>query len=231
MRLLVKIRNITRSHTIGSQAGQFLPYGEADSRTQYAVKKRTIMNTNNFETVKNSARHWYLLLILGIVFVLMGVWTLLTPISSLIALSIFFAVTLLVSGLFETIYAIANREIISGWGWNLAGGIIDLLIGFLLIANPGLSVVFLLFYVGFAMIFRATMTIGWAVQLNKLGFKNWGWLLATGITGLLFSFMLLWNPAVTGLITIIYLSVAFITLGIAQIIISFRIRKWIKIDN
>jgi len=68
------------------------------------------MNTNNFETVKNSARHWYLLLILGIVFVLMGVWTLLTPISSLIALSIFFAVTLLVSGLFETIYELQTEK-------------------------------------------------------------------------------------------------------------------------
>ncbi|HOJ08178.1 MAG: HdeD family acid-resistance protein [Ignavibacteriota bacterium] len=217
---------------MSGQAGHRPPNGEAENRIEYAIKKIILyMNTNNFETVKSSAKNWYLLLILGVIFVLMGIWTLWTPVSSLIAISIFFAVTFLVSGLFETIYAITNRKIISEWGWNLAGGTIDLLIGILLIANPGLSVVFLLFYVGFAMIFRAIMTIGWAVQLNKLGVRNWGWVLAAGILGLLFSFLLLWNPAVTGLFTVVYLSVAFIMLGSAQIIISFRLKKLKKLED
>lgn len=189
------------------------------------------MNTNSFETVKSPAKHWYLLLILGVIFVLMGIWTLRTPVSSLIALTIFFAVTFLVSGIFETIYAVANRKIIYNWGWNLAGGIIDLLIGVLLIANPGLSVIFLLFYVGFALIFRAIMTIGWAVHLNKLGFRNWGWVLVAGILGLIFSFLLIWNPAITGLVVIIFLSVTFIILGIGQIIISLRLKQLNKKED
>ena len=124
-----------------------------------------------------------------------------------------------------------TEKIIYNWGWNLAGGIIDLLIGILLLANPGLSVVFLLFYVGFALIFRAIMTIGWAVYLNKLGFRNWGWVLFAGIIGLLFSFLLLWNPAITGLVIVIYLSVAFIMLGTAQIILSLRLKQLNKKEN
>lgn len=183
------------------------------------------MNTNSFETAKTPAKHWYLLLILGAIFVIMGIWILRTPVSSLIALTIFFAVTFLVSGIFETIYAIANRKITDNWGWNLAGGVIDLLIGIILIANPGLSIVFLLFYVGFALVFRAIMTIGWAMQLNKQGFRNWGWVLAAGILGLLFSFLVLWNPAITGFVLVIYLAVAFIMVGIAQIVLSFRLKR------
>ena len=130
------------------------------------------MNTHSFETVKNPGKHWYLLLILGVVFVLMGVWILRIPDTALLALTIFFTATFLFSGIAETIFAISNRKIISNWGWHLAGGLIDLLIGILLLLNPGLSVIFLLFYVGFALIFRAVMTIGWAVDLNKMGYRN-----------------------------------------------------------
>lgn len=182
------------------------------------------MNTNSFEIEKRPAKNWYLLLILGIVFILMGVWILRTPVSSLIALTIFFAITFLVSGIFETIYAIANRKIIYNWGWNLAGGIIDLLIGILLISVPGLSFVFLMFYVGFALIFRAIMTIGWAVYLNRQGFRNWGWVLVAGIIGLILSFVLLSDPAFTGWLIVIYLSITFMMLGIAQIVLSL----WLK---
>lgn len=189
------------------------------------------MNTDSFETAKNPAKHWYLLLILGVIFILMGIWIGSTPVSSLIALTIFFTATFLVSGVFETTYAIANRKTINNWGWNLAGGLIDLLIGVLLVANPSLSVVFLLFYVGFALIFRAIMTIGWAVHLNKIGIKNWGWVLTAGILGLLFSFLLLLNPAITSFFIVFYLAAAFIMLGIAQIILSFRLKKLIKKDD
>jgi len=85
--------------------------------------------------------------------------------------------------------------------------------------------VFLIFYVGFALIFRSIMTIGWSVQLNRIGTKNWGWILVWGILGLIFSFMLLWNPLFTGLAIVIYLGVAFIMIGIAQIFLSLRLRK------
>lgn len=183
------------------------------------------MQTNTFDALRSNAKHWYLLLILGVVFIAMGIWVFLTPLSSLIALSIFFVVTFFISGVFEIIYAISNRKTIDNWGWNLTGGIIDLLIGILLVAHPGTSVVFLIFYVGFALIFRSIMTIGWSVQLSRMGIRNWGWVLSLGVLGLVFSFLLLWNPALTGLAIIVYLGVAFVMIGIGQIILSFRLKQ------
>jgi len=55
--------------------------------------------------------------------------------------------------------------------------------------------------------------------------------LAAGILGLVFSFLLLWNPAITGMAIVIYLSVAFIMLGIAQIILSVRLKKLNKKED
>ncbi len=189
------------------------------------------METNNLQSLKNSAKQWYLLLILGLIFIAMGVWVFLTPVSSLLALSIFFAITFLISGVFEISYAISNRKTIGHWGWNLAGGIMDLIIGLILISHPGISTVFLIFYVGFALLFRSIMTIGWSVQLNKVGTKDWGWVLTWGILGLIFSFFLLWNPAITGFAIVIYLGVALIMIGIAQIFISLRLRRLKKEDS
>mgnify|MGYP001076722021 CR=1 FL=1 len=188
------------------------------------------MTTNTIESAKTAAKHWYLLLILGVIFILMGILVLRTPVGAFITLSVFLAATFLISGLFEIIYAISNRKNTDNWGWNLASGIIDLLVGILLVSNPGASMVFLIFYVGFALIFRSIMTIGWSINLSKLGIRNWGWILVTGILGLLFSFMLLWNPALTGFAIVIYLAVAFIMIGIAQIIFSFKLKQWKSVN-
>lgn len=72
--------------------------------------------------ISTSAKHWYLVLIFGFLFIFTGAWAIFTPVSSFIVLTIFFAVTFLVAGIFETIYAISNREANENWGWNLVGG-------------------------------------------------------------------------------------------------------------
>jgi Uncharacterized conserved protein len=103
------------------------------------------MENNN---LLQSGRHWYLLLILGIIFIVVGLWVFSTPILSYATLSILFAVSFFVTGILEIVYAISNRKEMNNWGWSLVGGIIDLLIGILLMALPLTSMLFLAFYVG-----------------------------------------------------------------------------------
>lgn len=178
--------------------------------------------------ISDTIKHWYLFLILGILFILMGIWAIFTPLSSFLALTIFFAVTFLVSGIFETIYAISNRENIDNWSWNLTGGIIDLLIGILLVSRPEISVIALIFFVGFALMFRSIMIIGWAIQYKKLGIKNWGWLLFSGILSVILSFLLLRNPDIASLVIVYYVGFALVFIGISQVTISLRLKKWKK---
>ena len=45
--------------------------------------------------IKGIARNWYWELIIGILFIAVGVWVFMTPVSSYVALSVFFAVTFL----------------------------------------------------------------------------------------------------------------------------------------
>jgi len=182
------------------------------------------METEIINRAKNVTKHWYLSLILGILFICVGIWVFMTPVSSYLALSILFSVTIFISGIFEIIYSISNRKEMDNWGWVLTGGIIDLLFGLWLMSSPLLSIAILPFVVGFILMFRSMMAIGFAFDLKDFADSGWGWLLALGILCLLFSFVLLWNPVFAGLTVVILTGCAFITLGIYRIILSFKLK-------
>ncbi|HUN54759.1 MAG TPA: DUF308 domain-containing protein [Smithella sp.] len=181
--------------------------------------------TLSIKTVKNAVKYWWISLLLGILFVLMGGWVLITPLSSYLALAILFSVTFFVSGIFEIIYAISNHNNLEGWGWTLTGGIIYFLIGMLLIPNPALSMGILPYFVGFGVLFYSFMAMGAAFDLKSYGISTWGWLLALAILGALFSFILLWNPVFAGATIVVWTALAFISIGIFRIVLSFKLRR------
>jgi uncharacterized membrane protein HdeD (DUF308 family) len=183
------------------------------------------MKNINLKTAIGSTRFWYLPLITGIIFVLVGIWVLRTPLGSYVTLALLFSLTFLVTGLIEIIYAIVNRKSIDSWGWSLAGGIIDFLIGMLLISQPEISIAFLPIYIGFGILFRSAVAIGWAIELKKLKVLDWGNLLGIGILGSIFAFIILWNPLFAGMTLVIYTGIAFLLVGLFQIYHALRLRK------
>lgn len=176
--------------------------------------------------VRETVKHWYLLLILGIVLIGVGIWVFLTPVEAYITLAMLFAFTFLVAGIMEIIYAVSSRKLLDNWGWTLVGGIIDFMIGVLLVTQPGISMIALPFYVGFAIMFRSVMTIGWALEIKRQYIKDWGNLLAIGILGLIFSFVMIWNPLFAGMTLVFYTALAFIIAGISQVYLSFSLKKF-----
>ena len=175
--------------------------------------------------MNRTVKHWYLPLILGIVLILMGLWVFGTPVLSYIALSTIFAVTFFVTGILEIIYAVQNRNQLDQWGWSLAGGILDLILGLLLMSQVEVSMLILAFVVGFGVLFRSAFAIGHAIESKKRKLGNWGVLLVLGILGLIFSFIMIWNPLFAGLTIVFYTGMAFIMVGIFQIVLSLGLGK------
>lgn len=183
------------------------------------------MTLGILRSVQKTAKNWWLSLILGIVFIALGIWIFKTPITSYISLAILFSASILVSGVFGIIFSISNRTQLEGWGWFLAGGIFDLIVGTLLVLHPALTMSILPFYVGFWVLFRGVFGIGVSFQLKSFGTPYWGWLLAIGILTVLFSFLLLLNPVFTGLSIVYMTAFAFVALGIFRIILAFDLKK------
>jgi uncharacterized membrane protein HdeD (DUF308 family) len=183
------------------------------------------MATELLKEVRNAVRYWYLPLILGIILIITGIWVFLTPLASYVTLAILFAFTFLFVGILQIIYAVSNRKETENWGWSLAGGIIDLIIGILLVSRPALPIAILPFFVGFGILFRSIMAIGWAIELKKQRVLDWGNLLAIGILGLIFSFIIIWNPVFGGLTIVFYTAAAFLVIGIFEVYLAFRLSK------
>ncbi|MGV8944947.1 MAG: HdeD family acid-resistance protein [Lutibacter sp.] len=183
------------------------------------------MNTKFINSVKNAIKHWYIPLLVGILFVGMSIAVFSSPASSLLTLSFFFALSFLFSGISEIVFSITNRDQLDNWGWSLAFGIITFVIGISLVSQPALSIGVLAFYVGFLLLFRSIASISFAMDVKKYGNKNWGGLLIFGVLGAIFSFILIWNPAFAGLTVVILVSLSFLFAGLFSIFLAFQLKK------
>ena len=183
------------------------------------------MVTNFLKVIKNSVKHWYLPLITGILFIAVGILVFATPAESYVALSVIFSISFLITGAFDIFFSISNRNEMEGWGWDLSLGILSLLVGVLMIIHPEISMVTLPFFVGFVLLFRSIMAIGVSLELRNYYILDWGYLLAIGILGTVFSLILLWNPAFAGLSLVIWTALAFIALGAFSIYLSLKLKK------
>ena len=183
------------------------------------------MELSLIKSLKKTIKHWYIPLLVGIFFIIVSVVSFAWPESSLLALSLLFALSFLFGGLSEIVFSVVNREQLDNWGWSLAFGIVTSIVGILLLLNPALSITTLAFYIGFVVLFRSISTIGFAMDIKKYGSKNWGALLVLGIIGTIVAFILIWNPIFAGLSVVILIALSFLFAGLFNIFLSLQLRK------
>lgn len=99
-------------------------------------------------SLTNTVKHWYLPLIIGILFILLGAYIMTVPLETYVTLSIFFSVSFFVTGLLEVVFSLQNSRSLQGWGWYLVSGLLSLAIGIYLMTYPGISMTILPFVIG-----------------------------------------------------------------------------------
>ncbi len=176
-----------------------------------------------FKKMEKNIKRWYLMLIVGIVFIILGIWTIATPLNAYVALSIVFALGFLISGIVELVFALYNKH--QNWGWSLALGILTTVVGVLLLIYPEASMLTLPIYVGLTLLFRSISGMVTAYDMKQYGILDWGTLMVTAILGLIFSFILLWNPVFAGVSVVVWTAVAFVIIGAYTVYFSFKLRK------
>ena len=190
-----------------------------------------IMELHFINSIKNSIKHWYIPLLVGLLFVIISIVVFRSPLGSLITLAMLFSISFILGGVSEIIFSIVNRKGMHNWGWSLVFGIITLIVGLLLLSNPALSILSLSFYIGFIMMFRSVSAISFAIDLKKFGSKNWIGLLILGILGAIFSILLIWNPVFAGMSVVVLVALSFLFAGLFSIFFSFQLRKLHKMSK
>ena len=180
--------------------------------------------SNIISEFKGTAKNWWVFIITGILFIIGGIWIFKTPAESFVGLASFLSILILISGIFGIIFAFTNKD----WGWHLIGGILNVIIGIILISYPGMTLVIFSLFISFWLMFSGFNTISASMEMKKYGVDNWGWMLFFGILITIFSFMAIMNPVLGAGYLIYFLAISIILLGIANFYIAFGLKK---IDN
>ncbi len=183
------------------------------------------MRTAILDEIKYAVKNWWLSLILGILFVGVAIMIMFTPEPSYAALAIVLSVCVFTCGIFEIAFAVSNKDNLSGWGWYLAGGVIDLLIGLLLIFMPGLTMLMIPYLLAFWIMFRGFSAIGISIDMSSMGLSNWGWYLVFGILAVLCAIAIIFMPAVGALASIYIVAFSFLFIGTFRIMLSFDLKN------
>ncbi len=176
------------------------------------------------DEVKSAVKNWWVSLVLGIMFIGVALLLMFYPLAGYGALVIIFSICMFASGIFEIAFAVSNRQVLSGWGWYLACGIIDLILGTFLILYPGMTAIILPYILAFWIMFRGFSGIGFAMDLNRFGVKGWGWYLAFGIMAIICSIAVIWYPAAGAFASVYIVAFAFMFMGFFRIMLAFELR-------
>lgn len=176
---------------------------------------------------KNVFKHWWVSLVVGIMGIVAGICCFATPASSLEILTDLFIAILIIGGIFNIVTAVLNAKWNFYWGWDLARGILEILLGIWMFMLPTPVITTTLVYIfGFWMLFNSILGICEACELSNIRLKGWGWLLACSILGLLCSFIFLMAPVYGGIFVLAYIGASFILYGIFRIVLAFQIKKY-----
>ena len=178
-----------------------------------------------FNEIKHSVKNWWTSLLLGIVYIIVALWLMFSPLSSYVALSIVFSISMLISGILEIIFSLSNRKRVPSWGWYLVGGIIDLILGIYLIAYPMVSMEVIPFIIAFWLMFRGFSSSKYWCHQDRRGHHDWGWYMAFGILAIICALIILWQPAVGALYVVYMISFTFFIIGLFRVMLSFELRN------
>lgn len=180
--------------------------------------------SNLISKVSGTIKNWWVFLILGILLLVSAYWMFSTPVESFIGLATFFSMLIFISGIFSVFFALTNKDDIENFGLYLAGGVLDVIIGFILLKYPGLTVLLFSMFIGFWLLFRGFNMISVSFKIKSFGDKGWGWILTFGILIVIFAMMSIINPLIGASYLVFTLAFTLVLFGIANIALAFRLR-------
>ncbi|MDD3108909.1 MAG: DUF308 domain-containing protein [Alistipes sp.] len=169
-------------------------------------------------------RLWWLLLLTGIGLFVLGIIVLWFPLQSYEGMSMLFGYAILFAGLFQIILSASNNHYMTSRGWMWVSGIIELILGFILVFNPILSAEILPVVLGFWLLFRGFSAIGLSSDLSTMGVSGSGWTLFFGFLLLIAAIWLLFQPLVLGTAAVIlWVGISLLCAGLFTFVYSLQL--------
>lgn len=173
-------------------------------------------------TRKTVRRSSLLFLVQGVLLVVAGILALLYPLITNVAVAVFLGWMLLLCGMVQAVTLIGGGKTPDFW-LQLISAALSMIVGFLFLKNPAAAVGALVMLMSvFFLIEGISKTV---FSLTIRPFPNWGWVLASGILGILIAVWLLANPGMSILLLGVLIGVQLTAEGIAIATMAWMVRK------
>jgi uncharacterized membrane protein HdeD (DUF308 family) len=127
-------------------------------------------------------KNWGWFLTLGIAMVILGMIALGATVATSIVSALLFGWLLIVGGILESLHSFWRERGWSGFFIDLLTGILYIVVGFMIVANPGVALATATLLIAFFLMFGGLFRI--LVSLTHR-FPHWGWLFLHGLINLL----------------------------------------------
>ena len=170
-------------------------------------------------------KHWWMYLIIGVLAFILGVFMLTNPAITYEMMTLLLGMALLVFGVIEMIVGIFSRNLFVSRAAVIIGAVLNIVLGILLAANPGIAAITLPLILGMWLLYQSFMIISYASDLKNFKVRGYGLTLFCGIVLLVMSILILLRPMTLGMMTVaIYIALSFVVYGLSEIISAFRLR-------
>ena len=172
------------------------------------------------ETVK---RHSFWYLAQAGLMIIAGVVALIFPLASSVAAVVFLGWLMIIAGIFQGISLIGASKVPHFWMQLVSVGLF-IIVGMLFLRNPGESILTLtLLLIVFFMV-EGILKVIFALTIRP--FPNWGWVLASGIIGILLALYLWASMPVTAIWLLgVLLGIELISEGAALGYLAWQVRN------
>jgi uncharacterized membrane protein HdeD (DUF308 family) len=166
------------------------------------------------------SKYWYMVLLKGIIMVLLAILILASPADALLDIAVWLGIGMLITGIVVIVQGASLRKVISGWGWRILEGCLDILFGFILMANPLVTAEVLPFLVGFWAAFYGVLLVIDSIAEPGNRFVK----IVSGILIIVMAIAIMFNPLLAGMTMAVWIGITLLIIGFYNIINSFSLK-------
>lgn len=166
------------------------------------------------------SKNWYMLLIKGIIMILLAILIFMSPAGALLTYVIYIGIGFSITGIVRIIQGFQAKGVTESWKWIVFEGVIDLFLGFVLMAHPGVTAAILPWLIGFwAAIYGFSLIIDTFSGKGSTGTK-----LVAGILTVIFAYIIMFHPLLMGITIFIWIGIMLMVAGIFNVIAAFGVK-------
>jgi uncharacterized membrane protein HdeD (DUF308 family) len=172
----------------------------------------------DFSAVRALTRHWWVVLLRGVLAILFGIMAYAWPGVTLAILVLLWGAYALTDGIFEVIAGVRAR-----WGALIVLGVLGILAGVVAFVWPGITAITLVWIFAFWAIVAGVLQVSAAIRLRREVQGEWLWIVS-GLCTAVLGVLLLISPGAGALSLVWLIASLAVAWGILLVMLAFKLK-------